>query len=343
MKVLFIGLGSAGQRHLRNIKRLLGNEAVISAYRVRSFERVFDDNLKILPEKTLAETYNIQEFYDLSDALSQKPDVTIISNPNSMHIQCALEAARAGSDLFIEKPLSVNLEGVEELKRVVSKNKLKAYVGFQNRFHPAVQKVKQILDEKKLGNLISVHCEIGELLNKMHTYEDYRSMNESQRSTGGGVVLCQIHELDYLYWMFGMPKELVAFGGKNSHLEIDVEDHAVTLCKYKQNTYEFPVIIQQDFLQTPPVRTCKIAGEYGKAELDLLKNECKISMINGDIEHHIYSEFTRNDMFLKEMEAFLNCVKTRESEFVGIEDGCASLKVALAIKESMAAGTLIQF
>ena len=43
MKVLFIGLGSAGQRHLRNIKRLLGNEAVISAYRVRSFERVFDD------------------------------------------------------------------------------------------------------------------------------------------------------------------------------------------------------------------------------------------------------------------------------------------------------------
>ncbi len=335
MKVLFIGLGSAGQRHLRNIKRILGDDVEVLAYRVRKLKRVFDDNLNVIEDKSLQELYQIQEYYDLDEALSNKPDITVIANPNSMHIDCAIKAAKAGSHLFIEKPLAINFEGIDELIQIVKENKLKAYVGFQNRFHPCVKKLKTIIEEKRLGKLISVYCEIGELLTGMHKYEDYRGMNESQQSTGGGVVLCQIHELDYLSWIFGMPKELFSIGGKNSDLEIDVEDHALTLCRYQDEHVEFPIIIQQDFLQSPPVRRCKAVGENGVFEMDLLKNRYTLTISSQPAEEEDFISFKRNDMFLDEMECFLNCIEQDGKEFVDLHDGLKSLSFALAIKESM--------
>lgn len=335
MKILFIGLGSAGQRHLRNIKKILGDEAEIAAYRVRKLKRVFDDSMKIVPYQSVEEFFGIQEYYDLKEALDWGPDMTIISNPNSMHMDCAIRAAQAGSHLFIEKPLADCPDNVELLMDIVEKNGLKAYVGYQNRFHPCVQMLKDVIEGEKIGRIISVHCEIGELLTKMHSYEDYRGMNEAKESTGGGVVLCQIHELDYLYWLFGMPKELFSIGGRNSSLEIDVEDHAVTLCRYQRDGYEFPVMIQQDFLQSPPVRTCKVIGEHGRVEIDLLRNEYALRMTDHEAECHTFSSFTRNDMFIEEMKVFLKCVALGEQEFINIHDGLASLKFALAIKESM--------
>lgn len=343
MKILFIGLGSAGQRHLRNVKKILGDEAEIAAYRVRNLKRVFDDSMKIVPDQSVEKFFRIQEYYDLEEALGWGPDITIISNPNSMHMECAIRAAQAGSDLFIEKPLANCLENVDLLMNIVEKNGLKAYVGYQNRFHPCVQMMKEVIQGEKLGHILAVHCEIGELLTKMHSYEDYRGMNESQRSTGGGVVLCQIHELDYLYWLFGMPKELFSIGGRNSFLEIDVEDHAVTLCRYERDGYEFPVMIQQDFLQSPPVRTCKVIGEYGRVEIDLLNSECTLKITEHETECHTFPSFTRNDMFIKEMKAFLRCVSSREREFINIQDGLASLRFALAIKESMINKSPIKF
>lgn len=343
MKILFLGLGSAGQRHLRNIRRILGDQAELSAVRVRKLNWVFDDNLQVVPAATLQDKYPIKEYDNLSDAFAQKPDITIIANPNSMHIECAVQAAKAGSHIFIEKPLSNTLDGIDELKHIARKNKLKVYVGFQNRFHPCIQKLKELIDSSRLGHLISIHCEIGELLSNMHSYEDYRGMNESRKETGGGVVLCQIHELDYLYWMLGLPEELYAAGGKNSHMDIDVEDHAITCCRYRREDYTFPVIIQQDFIQSPPVRRCKVVGEYGRVEIDLLKNTCTLYFTDQKTETYHFSDFNRNDMFLEEMRRFLDSVKTGRPEFVDIDSGCGSLKLALAIKESIETQQIIRF
>lgn len=335
MKVLFIGLGSAGQRHLRNLKRLLGNDVELMAYRVRRLSRVLDDNLNVVAGQTLAEAYQIREFYDLQEALTEKPDIVVISNPNSMHIACAIEAAKAGADLFIEKPLSDSLAHIRELEQITREKRLKVYIGFQNRLHPCIHKLREICESGVLGNIVSIHCEIGELLTRMHRYEDYRGMNEAQKTTGGGVVLCQIHELDYLYWLFGLPSEVYAIGGRNSHLEIDVEDHATSLCRFSQNGNIFSAIIHQDFVQFPPTRRCKVIGEYGRVEIDLIKNTAAVALQDQDPVFYQFDTFKRNDMFYKEMELFLDCVRTRKKEFVGLSDGLGSLRFALAIKESM--------
>ena len=77
MKILMIGLGSIGQRHLRNIKRVYGEEAQILAYRVRGLKRTFSDTMQIRENVSLEEEYNIKSFDDLSKALLEKPDIAI--------------------------------------------------------------------------------------------------------------------------------------------------------------------------------------------------------------------------------------------------------------------------
>lgn len=341
MKILCIGLGSVGQRHLRNIRRLMGNNVQVMAYRVRGLSRVFDDNLNIVNGE-VAEKYNVQEFYDLQQALNEKPDAVIISNPSSMHMETAIAAAQAGADLFIEKPISNKLEGVEVLKQLVKEKNLKVYVGFQNRLHPCLQKLHEICTSGKLGQIASIHCEIGELLTKMHQYDDYRTMTEASKKLGGGAVISQCHELDYLCWIFGLPKEIYSIGGKNSHLKIDVEDHATTLCRFQRDGDSFSAVIHQDFLQSPPTRNCKVVGEYGHVEIDLLKNICTVCFHDHEPEVYQYKDFVRNDMFMQEMKLFLDCVNTREKEFVGLDDGIRCLKLALAIKESMETDKIVK-
>ena len=84
-----------------------------------------------------------------------------------------------------------------------------------------------------------------------HPYEDYRALYAARADLGGGVVLSQIHEFDYLYALFGLPRRLFAIGGHLSHLEIDVEDVASTLMEFNVDGHILPVHLQQDYLQRP--------------------------------------------------------------------------------------------
>ena len=101
IKVLIIGLGSAGQRHIRNLKRLLGDNVTFIAYRVRKLQRLFDDNLNIIEGKSVEKVYNIAVYDDLDIALKEKPDIAFITNLNNMHISCALKVAEYGVDIFM--------------------------------------------------------------------------------------------------------------------------------------------------------------------------------------------------------------------------------------------------
>lgn len=342
MKVLFVGLGSAGQRHLRNFKKMFGNDVTIMAYRVRRLQRMFDDNMCIQEGKELEQEFGIKVYSNYDEALETKPDIVFITNRNSEHMEYALKAAQIGSHLFIEKPISDTLEKTDILDAIMKKNKRIAYVGYQNRLHPCIKRAKEILDEKMLGNIYMVYSEIGEYLPKMHPWEDYRNMHEANSKLGGGVVICQLHELDYLYYLFGMPTEIYGVGGKRSSLEIDVEDSATAICKYNDGKNEFAVNVHMDFLQSPPVRHCKIAGEFGRFEFDLINNEYNLYFTDGRTEHKKYNEFKRNDMFLEELELFMEAVTKKEQSPLDIPEGKKSIEIALAIKESIATGKAVK-
>lgn len=180
MKILMIGLGSIGQRHLRNIKRVYGEEAQILAYRVRGLKRTFSDTMQIRENVSLEEEYNIKSFDDLSKALLEKPDIAYITNITKSHIPCAIACAKAGCHLFLEKPISDSLDGIAELAKIAAEKKLKVFVGYQNRFHPGIQYLKQFLAEGSIGRILSVRSVVGERLTTMHTYENYKDTYMAQ-------------------------------------------------------------------------------------------------------------------------------------------------------------------
>ena len=189
MKSLIIGLGGNGQRHLRNLRMSQGNDMEIIAYDPRPNLPVLTDNLKVEEEANLEDKYGLRIFPNLEQALAEKPNIAFICNPTSLHVPAAVSAARAGCHLFIEKPLSHNLEQVDELVSLVESGNLQAVIGYQMRFHPCLKRLSELVQERAVGRVLSVRAEIGEYMPGWHTYEDYRQMYASRQALGGGVIL----------------------------------------------------------------------------------------------------------------------------------------------------------
>lgn len=339
MKVLFCGLGGIGQRHLRNLRQLLGDQLEVHAYRVRGQRIKLHDNLTVDEGADLEQDYQVQVHHDLAAALAQKPAAAFICNPNALHVPVALECVRANVPVFMEKPLASDLEGLDELLVEVEARKLLFHVGYNFRFHPGLQRLKTLVDSGFFGRLLSVRSEIGEYLPNWHRYEDYRQMYAARADQGGGVILSQIHEMDLIYWFFGLPRSIVTHGGQLSALEVDVEDTASSLMRCDSAGGSFPIILHQDFLQRPPVRTLKIVGDAGYAEIDLLANRLRVHDAEGGLcEQDDFPGFVRNDMFLAQARHFLDCLALNTRPVVSLLDGVQSLRLALAALRSLREG-----
>jgi len=343
MKVLMVGLGGVGQRHVRNLRAVLGSEVEILAYRSRKLPQVITERLEIESDASVEEKYNIQSYTDLDSALSREPDAVFVCNPSSLHMPVACAAAAAGCHLLIEKPLSHNYDRVDELIALVQTKRLVAVVGYQLRFHPCLKRVQALLQQQAIGRVLAVRAEVGEYLPNWHRYEDYRQMYASRRQLGGGVILSQIHELDYLYWLFGLPRRVFAVGGHLSSLEIDVEDVASLVLECSMNGHPVPVQVHMDYVQRPPTRTCKVIGDEGKISVDF--HALTVEHFDGNgtfVETTSFAGFDRNRLFLDELQHFLACVDGKQSPLIPVRDGAQSLRVALAAQRSLSTGHVVE-
>jgi predicted dehydrogenase len=337
MKILMIGLGGIGQRHTRNLRALLGNDVEIIAYRVRRQTHVVTPSMGADTLRNVEEEYSIRAFSSIDEALAEGPQIAFICNPSSLHVALASQCLQAGCDVFIEKPLTDSMQGTKDLLRLAEERGRIVMVGYQLRFHPCLRKFQEVVRSGDLGNLLSVRATIGEYLPNWHPYEDYRIMYAARADLGGGVVLSQIHEFDYLYSLFGVPVRVYAIGGHWSDLEIDVEDTASILMECSVDDRPLPIQLHQDYLQSPPSRQCEVIGDRGRAVMDLHSLSVTVFVRgNASPEAYSFSGFERNQLFLDETNHFLDCVSTRNRPIVDLQDGLQSLRMALAVKQSIA-------
>jgi len=338
VKILIIGLGGIGQRHTRNLRALLGDSVEIIAYRVRRLTHVVTPTMGADQDLNVEDVYEITTFHSLEQALAQMPDIAYICNPSSLHVEVTRACLLAGCDIFLEKPMADSLEGTAELVDLAREHNRIAMVGYQLRFHPCVIRLTEIVRSGVLGNLLGVRATIGEYLPNWHPYEDYRIMYAARADLGGGVILSQIHEFDYLYSLFGLPSRIYALGGHWSDLEIDVEDTASILMEAPLGSRVLPIQLHQDFLQSPASRQCEVIGDKGRAVMDL--HALTVSLFTlGHAKPEVFrlENFDRNNLFLDQARHFLHCVETREKPVVDLADGIQSLRMALAVKQSIAA------
>jgi predicted dehydrogenase len=335
VKVLVAGLGSIGQRHVRNLRELLGDSLELLAYRVRNSSPVIRPDLSAADGGDVESEYGIRSFDDLDAALAEAPDAVFVTNPNHLHVPVALAAARAGCHVFLEKPVSNDLVGVDELAAEIERQGVVCFVGYQLRFHPAFRELERLLAEGALGTLLAVRIEFGEYLPGWHPYEDYRQLHVSRRAEGGGVLLAQIHDLDVVYALFGLPRRVFALGGKRSTLDVDVEDTVSMLLDCG-----VPVNVHQDLLQRPPARVYELIGEDGKAVWDAHAGTLTVTRPDGEADVRDVS-INRNDLFLDQLRHFLACVRGEEQPLVDLAAGVDSLRIALAAQRSLETGEVV--
>jgi predicted dehydrogenase len=341
-RFLFVGLGGIGQRHLRNLRTLLGDEAEFLAYRQRRSSPVLTNEMDVESGSNLESKYRLRVFADLNEALAERPEAVIISNPTSLHLAVARAAAEAGCHLFIEKPLAHEMKGVTDLLDLIESKKLVTLVGYQWRFHPCLIALRDVLQANTIGRVIAVRARFGEYLPNWHPYEDYRQSYAARRELGGGVLLTQIHDFDYLGWLFGWPRRLFCIGGKLSNLEIDVEDTASTLMECEVAGRTVPIHLQQDYLTNPGERSCEVVGESGKISANLADGILQVWTAGGKLaSQERFDMIDRNQIFLEELKHFLACLDGTETSRVTAREGARSLQVALAARESMTTGKIV--
>ncbi len=323
--ILIIGFGSIGRRHLRNLKQLGFTNFVI-----------YRSGKSTLP---IDEIDDIPITNTLTEALAHKPFATIIANPTSLHIPVALAAARAGSHIFLEKPISNTLDSVEELREVTSKNNITVQVGFQFRFHPDFLKIKELIASKKMGNVVTVHAHWGEYLPDWHPWEDYKKSYSARKELGGGVLLTLCHPFDYLRFLFGEIDSVSASTSKQGPLNVDVETCADVLLNF---TSGITGTTHLDYLQCPSEHFLHIITDNGVIHWSTTQG-LKYSMLGKEwITISQPNTIDRNTSYLQEMKHFISCIMDSKAPQCTLEDGVQTLKIILAAKQSVTEERLIK-
>tara|TARA_A100001011_G_C14228879_1_gene807867 strand:- start:237 stop:1277 length:1041 start_codon:yes stop_codon:yes gene_type:complete len=329
--VLFIGLGSIGQRHYRNYKQIVKNCNFFAIRKIKKSPELSKNNF-VKRARLDLKKHNIKEISE-TNSLKKKFDVVFICNPSSLHIRYALKFAKKGTALFIEKPLSHNLFGLKKLKEKIKKNNIICAVGYQLRYHKFLNKIKKIIDSDDLGKIKKVEIYNQHYLPYHHRYENYRIGYAARKKLGGGVLLCFIHEVDYVNFLFGIPKSIRCISGKKSNLEIDVEDYADIYSNHCLNDHKFKVNIKLDFIKKKEKRKCDILFQYGKINWDLKTDELKIEK-KGKIVMKYANKVSRNLLFKKQLELFHKSIKSKSTPISNLDNGILSLKVVMLAKKS---------
>ncbi len=309
MRFLVIGCGSIGERHIKNLIEL-------------SCEVVACD----IDDKTIRrikKEYSIPVFKDLSKALNKPFDGVIVSVPTKYHVKTAKTIMEKGYNIFIEKPISNDLEGIDELIKIAEEKNLVNFVACNMRFHLCIRKIKDIINSKRLGKVFSARLEYGHYLPNWRPGKDYREVYSSHEKEGGGIILDAIHEFDYIKWLLeNSVVEVFCDSDKLSNLDIDAEDTAEILFKLDSGVF---VEIHLDYLQVEKRRSCEIICEKGTIFWESegkQPEKAKIRLFSKEKEEIIFdNKIDLNSMYVDEMKHFINCICGKEKPIKTIKDG----------------------
>jgi predicted dehydrogenase len=318
-KILIVGLGSIGQRHL-DIARELFPNANIQILRFKNNK---------CPKKADG------VFLSIQDAIDFYPDIVVIANPASEHIRLAKVFSESGAHLLIEKPLSITSEGTNELITISKKNKKILMVGYNLRFLMSLKKFRDFVQNKTAGRVLSVRCEAGQFLPSWRPTIDYRDSVSAKKKLGGGVLLELSHEIDYLIWIFREIDWVKATLSKQSDLEIDVEDSAfLTLGRDNEND-SLIISLNLDFIRQDKKRECVAICEKGTLRWNGITGAVDIFHKDSKSWEQIYlADSSINDSYINEWKHFVDCIENNKEPIISVYDGLKVLEVIEAARIS---------
>ena len=321
---LIIGAGSIGQRHILNLK----NIGITNITALRSKKGHY---------KKLPKELGVNEIDSWDDVKSIKPDIAIISNPSSLHIDSALKALSSIKGIFIEKPLSNNLTGCNQLIELLDDKNVTSFVGHNLMFHPMIKEIKKFIHENDIGEIINIQCQVGQWLPDWHPYEDYTKAYYAKKDLGGGVSLSLIHEIHLALDLAGLPIYVSGEITEYQQLNLDVDVCSDLMIKHKSGAVSQ---IHLDFLQRPSHRSGLVTFEKAWISYDFSRMEITVQRINEEpYELFKNSDYDANNMYIDELKEFICMVEEgRTRHKYDALSSLESLKVVEALFKSNLTG-----
>ena len=321
MRLVVVGLGSIGRRHVRVIKRAYPNAEIVAVRTGRG---------GVVPEDKMVNT----TVHQISDALDCRPNVGIIASPASLHVRQAIEFLHAGVPVLVEKPLSVRYDEALRLfndTAVVSTAVSRSAIGFVLRHQPAFDYVKTAIMNGNLGSFRGAHVQAHSFLPSWRPDQDYRQSVSSQRSLGGGVLRELSHEIDYVLALFGRPRAVVAWRSCRSEIDIDAEDHVELMVKHEHDAV---TTISLDFATDGfPRRTLHASFSRGSITWDLVSQSVNVEVLDAEPRTSVFA-VERDEMFHNQLTNFLEVATGDIEPKCRLEDGLTVMAVIDAAEKS---------
>jgi len=324
-KIIVKGIGSIGKRHASNLIKL--------GYK----------DLTFITSKTVldAELAGYPTFGNIAELTGTSAVYThaIICSPTAYHVPDLKAFIELGvKNIYLEKPVSHSLEGLDEIKELVKENGITIQVGFDLHFDPGLRKAKELLDSGILGKVFSANAFVGQYLPDWRPHEDHKKGMSASKAQGGGVMLDLVHEFDYIRWLMGSPELIFALYQQNESLGIETEDLADVLIKHKDGATSS---IHLDYHQRKLIRYCLFTGEHGTLKWDLAARSLSLVLNEGMTQTFDFSAFERNDRYLDIIKAFME--NPTDSRLTSFDEGISSLKIVLASKLASEKKSVIEY
>ena len=318
-KVLVIGVGSIGERHLRCFQTT--GRAAVSLCETNPDLR-----------QKIAGQYKVDRaFADFDSALADGPTAAVIATPAPLHIPMATRLANAGAHLLIEKPLSTSVEGIDALKDVVHRKNLTAAVAYVWRAHPVLREMKEAIDSGAFGRPLHLIVQCGQ---HFPTFRPaYRNIYYRDRAMGGGAIQdAMTHMLNAGEWLAGPIDRLAADAAHQALEGVEVEDTVNVITRqggvlgcYSLNQH-----------QAPNELTMTVACERGTCRLENHNTRWQSMAAPGDAwVNHQHPPMERDTMFIAQANAFLDTMEGRAKPLCTIDEGLHTLRCNLAALNSL--------
>lgn len=320
MKVLIIGTGSIGRRHLANLSRLLPDMEVVIW---RPGRPGADDRSRELGATVVADLDQARPF-----------DLAVVANPSALHAQALLELIPLKVPLYLEKPLVTDAGQLEAVARCIRDHGYDApsLSGCNLRFLPSLQRLKAAIDDGMAGEICRVSMQVGQWLPDWRPGTDYRQSYSADPARGGGVVFDLVHELDAARWLFGEMSALQALAG-HSH-ELGVASESQALINMRADRDSALVAVGMDYIARPPVRRYEIYGSRGTLVWDLF--ERRLAFHDGTGGHSLSDasdDFDVPGTYTTAMRELLDAINNGGPTSQGIDEAMASARLAIQVKE----------
>ena len=314
---MIFGMGTAGSRHARILRELIPQIFLVAVRRPGQ------------PPADLADV----TVHGLAEALPFSPDVAVLAGPAHTHVAQLWDLVQVGVATLVEKPLSHELDGVEEVLAAAREREVCVAVGYNLRCSPLLLEARDLSRSGAIGNLLSLRADVGQELSTWRVGQNPRDSVSVRESTGGGALLELSHELDLALWIAGPVGHVTAETRRVGAYTEDVEDIAEVLISHESGAISS---VHVDLLARPARRRLAITGEEGTIECDILTGSLRVGGNEGWEERQF--EAGVGATYQRQMQAFVHAVRTGSAVPADLSAGRDALALAISARRSAETG-----